>query len=429
MNITRQIILVAVYLLCLPAISFARSYKVSVQTPHPALEIIQVDTDEYGTLISFVYQDDTPVNPPDAFFEGLIWRINFQDEAVLKGSDGKDYHLISAINMPISSEAEERRLCLDTKNKRHQFLLEFERLSDEVTSFDLIESETLLNAFNIYGITLLKEEEISPINIASFIKDYPVKEYGSYYVNDGIVQYYKSNGLTVQARIAYRKDYGKFYAVAVDIQNLSGKSILFGRDNVSAYAAAISTEKSKKKRYKTMEYSQNGGPVDAIIPENLYVYSADEYDKKIARSQSISEIFMGIAAGLSTASAGYSTSTTTVSGTSDQYTSSKAYAWGTNGYGFAVGHSNSHGAFYGTSRTDTYNSSEAYWEKRQVYQDLANYSAQNYQIRQSLTDGYLKKNTIKNEQDYTGFCNIEHIKADIIIVRLTVAGEIFDFPL
>ena len=407
--------------------AFSENYKATVQSGHPALEIIQVDTDEYSTLISFVYQDKGPATAPASFLDPIGWRISFEDGTVLRASNGREYHLLSGVNMPISSEAEFKRCCLDTKDQRHQFLLEFERLDDDVLSFDLIESEILSNPFNMYGVTLLKSESIEPIDIAAFIADYPVKEYGRYYSDDWPIYYYSYKGITVQSRMAFREDYGKYYSVAIDVQNLTGKSILFGKDNISAYAVAISSERSKKERYRTMTYMEKGGDPAALIPENLYVFSSSEYDKKIATAQAWAEAFAGVAAGLSAASAGYSSSTTTVSGSIDNRSAAAAVAWGTNGYGFAVGASRSHTSIYGTSRTESYDGAAAYWAQRQAYQDMANLSARNYQVRQTLTDGYIKRNTVQNEQDYSGFCNIEYAKADLIVIRVTIAGEHYDF--
>ena len=46
----------------------------------------------------------------------------------------KKYPMISTINMPINSEAENRYMMFDRKNQRHQFILEFEKIPDSNNS-------------------------------------------------------------------------------------------------------------------------------------------------------------------------------------------------------------------------------------------------------------------------------------------------------
>lgn len=414
----------------------AGGYKVSVDTPHRDLDIVQVNTDEYSTLVYMAYT----FPKLDFEFTTLLWQINnyanFDEATVIRADNGKQYKLISGINMPVKSEAEYRTLKIDYPGQRHQFILEFEKLPDDVNSFDIVENESLSNGFNIYGIHLLKEESQGPIDIDGFIRDYPVKEYGYYLKNGQRVQYYTNNGIIVQVMLGYNSAYGEYFYPAIDIQNLSGRSVLFSPEKVSAYAFAIASEKSNKKRYAINDYLTNGGDSSVIIPEELHVFTEAEYDKKIATVQAWTGAMMGIAQGLSTASAGYSTSTTTSSGSITNDTNASAYGYGhafgsdgssVNAYGFASGSSHSFTRYYGTSTTTSYNAAEAYMVRRAAAQDAAAFDARQYQIRNSLTAGYIKANTIYNEQDYACMCNIEYVKADHILIRISVAGVDYDF--
>ncbi len=414
----------------------AANYNVRVDQNDTAIEIVQVDTDEYSTLVSMSYT--FPVF--DFQINELIWQannnVNFKEGTVIRTGNGKEYKLISGINMPISSEAEYRCMKFDKQGQRHQFILEFEKLPDDVNVFDIIEDESISSSFNIYGIHLLKDNPVSAIDIDAFIADYPVKEYGRYLKNGQYVHYYTCNGIIVQVMLGYNSSYGEYYYPAIDIQNLSGKSILFTPEKVSAYAFAIVDEKAARKRYKTNDYLINGGDGSRIIAEELHVFSEKEYDKKIATVQAWTSALMGISQGLATANAGYSTSTTTDSGTITNDTRASAYGYGSafgsdgssvNAFGFASGSSHSFTRYYGTSTTTSYNASEAYMVRRAAAQDAAEYDARQYQIRQSLTADYLKANTIYNEQDYASMCNIEYVDSDHILIRINLAGVNYDF--
>lgn len=416
--------------------AFAANYRTKVDSPVQSLEIIQVDTDEHSTLVSMVYT----LPSFEALYTTLFWvannYANFDEKTVIRADSGKEFKLLSGINMPISSETEFRSMKFDRQGQRHQFLLEFEKLPDDVETFDIIEDEENPNGFNIYGIHLLKKEPVAAIDVNSFIKDYPVKEYGRYLKNGQYVHYYANNGIIVQMMLGYNASYGQYFYPAIDIQNLSGKSILFTPEKVSAYTFANVDEKSAKKRYRINDYLMGGGDGSRIIAEQLHVFTEKEYDKKIANVQAWTSALMGISQGLATASAGYSESRTTNSGSIYSDTNASAYAsasaFGSDGsmvnaFGFASGSSHTFTRYYGTSTTTSYNASEAYMVRRAAAMDAAAYDAAQYQIRQSLTADYLKANTIQNEQDYASMCNIEFVEADHILIRIRLADVDYDF--
>ena len=90
--------------------------------------------------------------------------ISFSAKGVLATSDGKrTYKLIKTEGIPMSPETR------DIKNdERVPFVLYFERLDDDVTSFDLFEckSDNQSSCFNVAGMSLehLKESSTSKIN-------------------------------------------------------------------------------------------------------------------------------------------------------------------------------------------------------------------------------------------------------------------------
>ena len=131
------------------------------------------------------------------------------------------------------------------------------------------------------------------------------------------------------------------------------------------------------------------------MPTDLQVWSYDEYMKKVNRSQTWSAILMGVSEGLSTAGAGYSTSTTTV-------------------------HS-SHGG--STSfRTTTYSPTAAAQANLASQQRIANFSQALHNERKIKQLGYLKKNTTYPGESVSGFIHIDCDKGLRLVVNVNIEG-------
>lgn len=131
------------------------------------------------------------------------------------------------------------------------------------------------------------------------------------------------------------------------------------------------------------------------MPTDLQVWSYDEYMKKVNRSQTWSAILMDVSEGLSTAGAGYSTSTTTV-------------------------HS-SHGG--STSfRTSTYSPTAAAQTNLASQQRIANFSQALQNDRKIKQLGYLKKNTIYPGESVSGFFHIDCDKGLRLVVNVNIEG-------
>ncbi len=138
--------------------------------PDCRMEILQVDNREFSTLVYMAYT--TP--DTDDWNYSSSW-MNFSDKTFLQiPGEAKRYHMVSTINMPINSEAENRYMVFDRRNQRHQFILEFERIPDG-KSFDIIEVIEDPDAFNFYGISYTPTDSASYIDVDKFIENYPVK--------------------------------------------------------------------------------------------------------------------------------------------------------------------------------------------------------------------------------------------------------------
>ena len=163
-----------------------------VKGPSPKMEILQVDNRKLSTMVYMAYT--TP--DADNWNETSSW-MNFGDKTFIQvEGSSKQYHMISTINMPINSEAENKYMMFDRRNQRHQFILEFEKIP-EGKSFDIIEDVNNPNAFNFYGITYTPTDSSSYVDVDEFIAGYPVKEMGRYVVKGNTVSYVRFKDVVV----------------------------------------------------------------------------------------------------------------------------------------------------------------------------------------------------------------------------------------
>lgn len=398
MKYFRTIILTGALLLAVKSVSFAQYNKVSVDKIPPMMEVLQVDNRESSTMVYLKYTRR----------EGIDWsNINEKTFARINGSY-KQYHLINSINMPISSEAEQIDMLFDYPNQVHCFALEFEKIPNGAI-FDVIESEQNPNAYNIFGIKPDTTQITDFVNLDKMVEDYPiVRERGMYLKNNILIQYVKAKDIVLTMYVQAVKEYGKYYTVNMDLQNFSGKSILFALNNVSAEGYIV----------------QDGKPIKTIP---LEVLSSYEYDKKVARKQAWNNFWVALGEGMAASNAGYSSSSTTYSGNS--YTSAYGHAYGYSGntYGYANAYGSAYTTTYGKSNTQSYNGAAAYAAQQNARANVERYASGQYEIRQQLNEGYAKNNTIQNQVEYSGFFNIKYKKIDHIKVEFLIDGIVFPF--
>lgn len=310
--------------------------------------------------------------------------------------------------MPISSEAEQIDMLFDHPNQVHCFALEFEKIPNGVT-FDVIENEQNPNAYNIFGIKPDTTQIAEFVNLDKMVEDYPIiRERGMYLKNNILVQYVKAKDIILTMYVQAIKEYGKYYTVNMDLQNFSGKSILFALNNVSAEGYIV----------------QDGKPVKTIP---LEVLSSYEYDKKVARKQAWNNFWVALGEGMAASNAGYSASSTTYAGNSLTSAYGHAYGYVGNTYGYANAYGSAYTTTYGRSNTVSYNGAAAYAAQQQANANVQAYASGQYEIRQQLNEGYVKNNTIQNKVEYSGFFNIKYKKIDHIKVDFLIDGISFPF--
>ena len=226
--------------------------------------------------------------------------------------------------------------------------------------------------------------------------EYKDGEAWPYYINDGIL---------IAMTNTETNDYGKYYRIYINLTNNSFYPIEFDPST----SVAILTDKKGK---------------DIA----LEIQTAQQYDKRIRRTQMWEEALVGFANGLAAANAGYSTSTTTssYSGGSSSYGHASAYGSGGYAYGSYSGHSNYYGS--STSTTRTYDAAAAYQAQMIASQNMAAFSESNFQVRQARNEGYLKRTTINPGESISGYFNIKRKKGETLMITLNIAGAEYQFP-
>jgi antitoxin component YwqK of YwqJK toxin-antitoxin module len=231
----------------------------------------------------------------------------------------------------------------------------------------------------------------------------PTKERKTFYKDGKTFQYYVYNGISVTMHLSIEKNYGKYYVALIAIENLTGSPFNFDPTKIKAILY-----KNGKEEFK-----------DAL--------SAYDYMKKVNRRQSWNAALVAFGEASAANQAGYSSSrtTSTTSGYANSYGSASGYYGNT--YGSFYGSSSTYGTATTNSTTQSYNGAAAYAAQQNASNNIRNYQNQQYQIRDVLNQGYLKMNTIDNEQRIIGQVNINYENADEIQIIIPVNGDYYEF--
>lgn len=370
------------------AASFAQFREISIQkNDHPKLRIVEIDFAERSTFFHFTFTNDSSA-----------WICANTDFYIKDNTTNKKFKLLNSINLPICDKVH----FFDKVGQTHNFTLEFEKLSDTIKTFDII--ETAERGFNIYGVEINREVKASQfLNIDDFIAETPVKEYGIYYKDGEPVQYYKHQGIMIAVLLSTSTDYGRYYQPNILIQNFTGKDINFDPSQIKSISG-------KKGKISTLE-----------------VLSYEEYMRKVKNRQAWNAFAVAFSESMAASNAGYSSSTTSSSayGTSHSYGSASGYYGNT--YGSVYGSSSTYSSAYGTSTTNSYNGAAAYAAQQNANNNIANYQNQQFQIKKSLSEGYLRLNTLATQTEYIGYINISYKNAEGLVVDIPINGTTYRF--
>lgn len=197
--------------------------------------------------------------------------------------------------------------------------------------------------------------------------------------NDGKMWAYqnKNNFVVGVTCFEEKDDYGKYYQLNIFIKNLSNSPIIFQPDSI----------------YSNLLTKKN----DTI---QLEVYTNDEYQKKIKRSQAWAMALYGFSAGLNAGTAGYSTSYST--------------SYSPNGYAY-------------TTITQHYDANAAYQANIATTNQMLTLGQMMENDRTIREQGYLKTTTVYPGEAIVGYMNIKRKKGKLLTVSIPIKDCIYTF--
>ena len=130
---------------------------------------------------------------------------------------------------------------------------------------------------------------------------------------------------------------------------------------------------------------------------------------------------------MAASSAGYSSTSTSYYGNSSTTSSAHAYGYIGNTYGYASAYGTSYTTSYGQAYASSYNGAAAYAAQQNARANTEHFAYLQHIIRQQLSDGYVKNNTIENGVEYTGYFNIKYKQIDHLIIEFVINGITFPF--
>ncbi len=197
--------------------------------------------------------------------------------------------------------------------------------------------------------------------------------------NDGkLWAYLNKNNLVVGLTCFKAKDdYGRYYQLNIFIKNIGDSPVTFYPDSI--YSDLLT------KRNNTLR---------------LEVYTNEEYQKKIKRSQTWAMVLYGFSAGLNAGTAGYSTSYST--------------SYSPNGYTY-------------TTITQHYDANAAYQANMSSTNQIFTLGQMLENDRSVREQGYLKTTTIRPNEAIIGYMNIKRKKGRILTINIPVNGCIYTF--
>lgn len=377
------------FCLVLPLSLFGQYSKVEFENSNvPEIEIIQIDQYELSTMIHFIYQPKH------------IGMISSDENFYLKSAtSGKKYRLLNSINIPLGMN---QFHLVSEPGKEHAFSLEFERIPDQIDMFDIIEEAE--RGFNWDKVKVDWKENSSPIiEIGEFIVNSPLNEINIFYQDGQPVMSKTIDGVTVAILMSGSRDYGKYYQANFLIDNLSGESINFNPRSIKV----IGYKKDKQMQ--------------------LEVLSHEKYAKKVKRSQNWTAIAYGLSEGMAAYNAGTTTTYSATNSFGSSNTTGSAFGQVGDSYGSIYANSSTYGSTYSTTYSQTYDGAAAYAAQQQANRNTSELNQAQYEIRQTLNEGYLKLNTLTNETQYVGFINIDFQKVEALQLTLFLNGNEYLF--
>lgn len=254
-----------------------------------------------------------------------------------------------------------------------------------------------------------KYESASTLGTISFdefmskIDMFPVEEVVTYYRDGSAYHYYENGGIKLTMTLWQEKNYGKYYVAFLAVENFSGDQFVVDPKEFKAYL------------FNSKE----------VLEAN--VLSHEEYMKVVGRRQMWNQALVAFGEASMANNAGRSSSTTTINSNANSGTNFNATGTYGSTYGTVDGRIKTNTNSNSTITTNSYNGAAQYAARQQAAQNTANYQEGQENQKQSLNRGYLKINTVFNEESVIGQFNIAFKEADELFILIPINGLNYGF--
>lgn len=239
---------------------------------------------------------------------------------------------------------------------------------------------------------------LSKMSIAtdSIIWEAPLDEDRIKYYSEGdLWYYYNKNGLQISMQVSVSKEYGKYYAIDMMIDNKSMAPFEFDPSQI----VVIAKTQDGNKRIKTLDADQ-------------FIRKTRRQLNRQAMWAATSEYFAGVAQ------------------------SNIGTAWAVSGAGVSQAMAN---AGWGNTGTSVYGTKNASFDVATAAQTHAANGANSRQLErdmrkeagqtlQQLDSDYVKRNTINQGDSYAGYCVVERKKCEALLVMIKIHGVTYMYP-
>lgn len=222
--------------------------------------------------------------------------------------------------------------------------------------------------------------------------------------------YYAHNNIIVTLQLELEKNYGKYYVAYLKIINYNNSQFDFDPTDVKVF-------------FKEDDYVKDG-----------VILSHEEFMQKVKNKQAWASALVAFGEFTQASTAGYNTTSYNSSeiGGSNTISNVNGFAYDNRGNvvsGSAHGYSNTF-SYKNTRGTETtYNSSENYFARQNALNNINNFNDKQFEIKNNINRGYLKKNTIFSGEQIYGNLNIVFEKNDIMILVVPVNGFSYMFEI
>lgn len=354
----------------------------------PNFKIVQIDFRELSTLVHFQVTKGTSG-----------WMCTQEDFYIQDKKTFKKYYLLNSINLPFCNKFHQ----LEKSDEIHNFTLEFEELPTDIGAFDIIENaESGLNFYGVQIKTSKKENDF--LDVASFIDETPVKEFGHYFTSGSPVFYYRHKGVTIAVLLTHYNDSDQYYQASVLVKNLSGKDLNFNPNKITA--------RLERK--------------DDVLDAEVLSY--EEYLRKPGRKQNWNSLAVSFSESMAANNADYSPTSSSTSGSGHSTKAGSASEYVGDAHGSIYNNSTTYGSTYSTTYSRNYDGAAAYAAKQNANKNVVNHQAQQYLIKDTLSEGYSRISNIPNETEYIGYVNVQYernIEGLEIVIPLN--GTVYTF--